>query len=125
MIVPRQYGLAPAGSSQATSPRIGTCMPSCPASSGPPARPRSAKLGTTRVNDLEAESALSTMKLRRNPHASKPKKSVTLRLSEDVVEYFKLRAHEAGVPYQSLINLYLRDCPAQNRKVEIKWPSAA
>lgn len=48
-----------------------------------------------------------------------------MRLSEDVVQYFKRMATEAGVPYQSLINLYLRDCLAQNRKVEIKWPSAA
>jgi hypothetical protein len=39
--------------------------------------------------------------------------------------YFKSMATEACVPYQSLINLYLRDCLAQNRKVEIKWPSAA
>ena len=47
-----------------------------------------------------------------------------MRLSEDVVQYFKDMAAEAGVPYQSLINLYLRDCLAQNRKVEINWPSA-
>ena len=48
-----------------------------------------------------------------------------MRLSEDVVEYFKGMAAEAGVPYQSLINLYLRDCLAQNRKVKIDWPQAA
>ncbi len=42
--------------------------------------------------------------------ASKPKKSVTIRLSEDFVEYFKSMAEEAGIPYQSLINRYLRDC---------------
>jgi len=48
-----------------------------------------------------------------------------MRLSEDVVEYFKRMAEEAGVPYQSLINLYLRDCLAQNRKVRIDWPQAA
>ena len=49
------------------------------------------------------------MKARKNPYASKLKKPVTLRLSEDVVEYFKGMADEAGVPYQSLINLYLCD----------------
>ncbi len=48
-----------------------------------------------------------------------------MRLAEDVIQDFKGMAAEAGVPYQSLINLYLRDCLAQNRKVEIKWPSAA
>jgi len=45
-----------------------------------------------------------------------------MRLSEDVVIYFKRMADEAGVPYQSLINLYLRDCLANNRKVQINWP---
>lgn len=74
---------------------------------------------------MKAEYDLSKMKSRRNPYASKLKKSVTMRLSEDVVQYFKAMAAEAGVPYQSLINLYLRDCLAQSRKIEIKWPSAA
>jgi predicted DNA binding CopG/RHH family protein len=46
-----------------------------------------------------------------------------MRLSEDVVEYFKQMADEAGVPYQSLINLYLRDCVMSHRKVHIAWPS--
>ena len=73
---------------------------------------------------MKAEYDLSKMKSRRNPNAAKLKKSVTMRLSEDVVQYFKSMAGEAGVPYQSLINLYLRDCLAQNRRVEIKWPSA-
>ena len=50
--------------------------------------------------------------------------AVFLRLSEDVVEYFKGMADEAGVPYQSLINLYLHDCLANSRKVQINWPPA-
>ncbi len=74
---------------------------------------------------MKAEYDLSKMQSRRNPYASKLKKSVTMRLSEDVVQYFKVMATDAGVPYQSLINLYLRDCLAQNRKVKIEWPSAA
>ena len=73
---------------------------------------------------MKAEYDLSKMKSRRNPYASKLKKSVTMRLSEDVVQYFKGMATEVGVPYQSLINLYLRDCLALNRKVDIKWPGA-
>ena len=74
---------------------------------------------------MKVEYNLTQMKSRRNPYASKLKKSVTMRISEDVVEYFKGMAAEAGVPCQSLINLYLRDCLAQHRKIEIKWPSAA
>lgn len=74
---------------------------------------------------MKPEYDFSKMKARKNPYASRLKKPVTMRLSEDVVEYFKAMADEAGVPYQSLINLYLRDCIAQNRRVQIKWPSAA
>ena len=90
-----------------------------------PARQLTVRLNITEVNDMKAEYDLSKMQSRRNPYASKLKKSVTMRLSEDVVQYFKGMAAEAGVLYQSLINLYLRGCLAQNRKVEIKWPSAA
>ena len=70
---------------------------------------------------MKPEYDLSTMKSRKNPYASKLKKPVTMRLSEEVVHYFKDMAMEAGVPYQSLINLYLRDCVAQRRKVKIAW----
>ncbi len=72
---------------------------------------------------MKAEYDLSTMKSRRNPYASKLKKPVTMRLSEDVLAYFKGMAVEAGVPYQSLINLYLRDCVMQHRQVQIAWPA--
>lgn len=72
---------------------------------------------------MKTEYNLSTMKSRKNPYASKLKKSVTMRLSEDVIEYFKQMADEAGAPYQSLINLYLRDCAAHHRKIDISWRS--
>lgn len=72
---------------------------------------------------MKAEYDLSKMQARKNPYASKLKKSVTMRISEDVVDYFKRMADEAGVPYQSLINLYWRDCMAQSRKVQINWPT--
>ena len=74
---------------------------------------------------MKAEYDLSKMKSRRNPYASKLKKPVTMRLSEDVVAYFKGMAVDAGVPYQSLINLYLRDCVTQHRQVKIAWPGKA
>ena len=71
---------------------------------------------------MKAEYDFSKMRSRKNPYAAKLKKPVSMRLSEDVVEYFKAMANEAGVPYQSLINLYLRDCVLRHRKVEINWP---
>ena len=72
---------------------------------------------------MKEEYDFSKMKSRKNPYASKLKKPVTMRLSEEVVLYFKDMAMEAGVPYQSLINLYLRDCVAHHRKVKIAWPA--
>ncbi len=72
---------------------------------------------------MKAEYDLGKMKSRKNPYASKLKKPVTMRLSEDVVEYFKVMAEETGVPYQSLINLYLRDCVMNHRKLDISWHS--
>jgi len=70
---------------------------------------------------MKSDYDLSKMQSRPNPYASKLKKSVTMRLSEEVVVYFKEMATEAGVPYQSLINLYLRDCMAQHRRITIAW----
>lgn len=74
---------------------------------------------------MKDEYDFSTMEARKNPYAAKLKKSVTMQLSEDVIEYFKTMADEAGVPYQNLINLYLRDCVAQHRKIDIKWSAGA
>ncbi len=70
---------------------------------------------------MKTEYDLSKMKSRKNPYAAKLKKSVTMRLSEDVIDYFKQMADEKGVPYQSLINLYLRDCVSSHRKIDISW----
>ena len=58
---------------------------------------------------------------RRNPHAKNLKKQVTMRMGVDIIEYFKNLAEETGVPYQNLINLYLRDCIQSNRKLTLNW----
>ncbi len=70
---------------------------------------------------MRAEYDFSTMKGRKNPYAMKLKKQVTIRLGEDVLAYFKGMAEEQGIPYQNLINLYLRDCMAQGRKLSQTW----
>jgi uncharacterized protein (DUF4415 family) len=70
---------------------------------------------------MKKEYDLSSMKSRPNPYAAKLKKPVTIRLGEDVLDYFKEMADDTGVPYQTLINLYLRDCMAHNRKIDIQW----
>jgi uncharacterized protein (DUF4415 family) len=60
-------------------------------------------------------------KARKNPYAAQLKRPVTIRLDESSVEYFKGISEEVGIPYQSLINLYLRECAASHRKLELSW----
>jgi uncharacterized protein (DUF4415 family) len=62
-------------------------------------------------------------KSRANPYAKQLKKQVTIRLDAETIGYFKALAVEMGVPYQTLINLYLRDCAASKRR--LKWSNAA
>jgi len=61
----------------------------------------------------------------KNPYASLLKKQVTIRLDEGTIKYFKELAANAGIPYQTLINLYLRDCAASGRKISLEWKEAS
>jgi uncharacterized protein (DUF4415 family) len=70
---------------------------------------------------MRKEYDLSTMVGKKNPYAKQLKKQVTIRLGEDIIAYFKGLAEQMGVPYQSLINLYLRDCVAHQRKLDLTW----
>jgi len=70
---------------------------------------------------MKKEYDRSKMKMRKNPYASKLERQVTIRMGDDVVSYFKALAEETGIPYQSLINLYLKDCVAQGRKPDLRW----
>jgi len=70
---------------------------------------------------MKKEYDFSKMKSRKNPYASKLKRQVTIRMAEDVISYFKNLAEDTGIPYQTLINLYLRDCMAHQRKPDLSW----
>jgi len=58
---------------------------------------------------------------KRNPYAKRLKQSVTIRLDRGTVNYFKALAKDIGVPYQTLINLYLRDCAVTERRPAMRW----
>ena len=58
---------------------------------------------------------------KKNPYASQLKKQITIRLDEESISYFKSISLDAGIPYQSLINLYLRDCATSHRKLNLNW----
>ena len=60
-------------------------------------------------------------KSRRNPYAKKLKRQITIRIDDETIEYFKALAEEKDIPYQTLINLYLRDCAESHRKPKVKW----
>ncbi len=69
---------------------------------------------------MKKEYDLTTMKKQKNPFAKQLKKQVTLRMGLDVIEYFKNMSDETGIPYQNLINLYLRECVASQRKLRFE-----
>ena len=70
---------------------------------------------------MRKEYDFDKMKGRKNPYAKHLKKQVTIRIGVDIIDYFKKLAEETGVPYQNLINLYLRDCVQSNRKLSLNW----
>jgi uncharacterized protein (DUF4415 family) len=72
---------------------------------------------------MRKEYDFASMKGRKNPYAKRLKKQVTLRLGVDVIEYFKALAAETGIPYQNLINLYLRECAQTRKKPALSWAS--
>jgi len=61
------------------------------------------------------------MKGQKNPYVKYLKQPITIRLDKSTVAYFKALANELGMPYQNLINLYLRDCALKQKKLELKW----
>ena len=72
---------------------------------------------------MRANYDFSKMKGERNPYIKQLKQPVTIRLDKASVAYFKVLAAELGMPYQNLINLYLRDCAMHHKKLRIKWAS--
>ncbi len=61
---------------------------------------------------------------RQNPYVKELKKQVTIKLSPSVIDYFKMESNETGIPYQTLINLYLLDCVKQKKKLSMDWKAA-
>jgi len=70
---------------------------------------------------MRAHYDFSKMKGRKNPYIKHLKQPVTMRLDRNTVSYFKSMSEETGIPYQSLINLYLRDCAVHHRKLHMTW----
>ena len=56
-----------------------------------------------------------------NPYVRKAKRQITIRLDADTIDYFKGLSSKSGIPYQNLMNLYLRDCAAAKKKLKMAW----
>ena len=77
---------------------------------------------TTETNEddfLEKEFDFS--KAVKNPYAKRLKRQVTMNLNNDTIDYFKRQAQKSGIPYQTLINLYLTDCAENERELKLTW----
>ena len=72
-----------------------------------------------REDILEKEFDFS--KAKRNPYAKMLKKQITININNEAIEYFKSEAERTGIPYQTLINLYLTDCAKNGRKLDLSW----
>ncbi len=58
---------------------------------------------------------------RKNPYTGKLKQQITINIDSDTIAYFKAMSESSGIPYQTLINLYLADCAKSNKKLSLAW----
>ena len=72
-------------------------------------------------DDMLENYDIESLNPRPNPYAKQLKKEVTINLNVSVIEYFKTMAKSSGIPYQTLINMYLEDCVAKTRKINVTW----
>jgi len=70
---------------------------------------------------MKKEYDFSKLKGRRNPYAKGLKKQITIRMGVDIIDYFKELAGETGIPYQNLINMYLRQCVTEKKRPVLEW----
>ncbi len=80
-------------------------------------------MNSTEENTIEMRDEYDVMGLnpKKNPYSKALKKQITINLNNDTVEYFKREAVVTGIPYQTLINLYLTDCALKERKLNLSW----
>lgn len=70
---------------------------------------------------MREEYEIEKLNPRPNPYAKKLKKQITLNIDADTVDFFKIQSAKSGIPYQTLINLYLSDCATNGRQLHMSW----
>ena len=71
--------------------------------------------GATMLNEYDFSHA------KKNPYAKALKKQITINIDSSTIDYFKAQSEAVGIPYQTLINLYLKDCVNNNRRLTMTW----
>ncbi len=71
------------------------------------------------VNEMKEE--YNFKNARKNPYAKKLKKQITINIDSNIIDYFKEQSETSGIPYQTLINLYLADCAENKKKLQLLW----
>ena len=70
---------------------------------------------------MRDEYNISELNPRKNPYANRLKKQITINIDSSTIDYFKAQSEAVGIPYQTLINLYLKDCVNNNRRLTMSW----
>ena len=70
---------------------------------------------------MRKEYDIEKLNPRKNPYTNRLKKQVTINIDNDTIDYFKSQSEKSGLPYQTLINLYLADCASHQRKLDLSW----
>lgn len=70
---------------------------------------------------MRKEYDIKRLNPRKNPFAKRLKKQITININESTIEYFKEQAEKSGIPYQTLINMYLADCVEKKRELSLTW----
>ena len=70
---------------------------------------------------MREEYDISRLNPRQNPYTGRLKRQVTINIDNDTIDYFKAESKKSGLPYQTLINLYLSDCASKKRKLQLTW----
>ncbi len=73
------------------------------------------------VKSMREEYDIENLNPRKNPYVKRLKKQITINIDNDTVDFFKAQSEESGIPYQTLINLYLSDCAKNKKKLQMSW----
>lgn len=73
------------------------------------------------VKCMKEEYDIEKLNPRKNPYSKRLKQQVTINIDRDTIDFFKMQSEDSGIPYQTLINLYLSDCAKQKKKLQMSW----